>query len=354
MTRLLAAGAVVLASLLGTAKPAAADPAKPTDYRSEILSVHPTLPKGVTVSVVGGDAFLELQVDRGHRVVVQDYQQAEGTTPPAYLRVRADGTVEVNDRSIAASINESRYGSNSSSARPDEAPRWKVVGRDGRYTWHDHRIHWMSPRAPTAVAPDHRVDMGGTGGTWTVDLRVDGTPVTVRGQLLLLPSPSPVPWLAAVILSGGLVLALAARAVRSRSVPPHGGYAVALAAVAALATLVGTVQWRTIPAGAGGNPLTAAVPAVAMAAALVAAFVDRSTVRLAGLAAAAATLAGWGLLRREALFRAVLPTELPYAVDRLGTALALGVGVGVAAVLVWRPPARPRPSAASRPSPASA
>lgn len=214
---------MLLGSLLGLARPAAADPAKPTDYRSGILSIRPSLPAGVDVAVVGGDAFLELRIDRGHRVVVPDYQQAEDGTPPPYLWVRADGTVEVNERSIAATINESRYGSDSTEARPDEAPSWKVVARDGRHTWHDHRIHWMSPRAPTGVGPDRRVDMGGTDGTWTVDLAVDGRTVTLRGELLLLPSPSPAPWLAVVVASGGAILGLAAWAIRSRSTPPHRG-----------------------------------------------------------------------------------------------------------------------------------
>src|SRR5690606_8252989 len=63
--------------------------------------------------------------------------------------------------------------------------------------------------------------------------------------------------------------------------------------------------------------------------------------------AAAAALAGWGVLRAEVLWTPVLPTELPFAVDRAVTALALGVPVGGAAVVLCdgrgrAPPGRPR------------
>ncbi|MCU1498053.1 MAG: hypothetical protein JWM47_2006 [Acidimicrobiales bacterium] len=336
--RIVTALLVVAAGLLGPARPAAADPAEPTDYRSRIVTVRPALPRGVQLRVVGGDAFLQLEVERGHTVTVPDYQQGSESTPPPYLRVDGDGTVRVNERSIAAAINESRFGSDAVAAQPDEDPRWTIVGEDGRYSWHDHRIHWMSPNEPTGVGADRRVDMGGEDGTWLVELEVDGSPVTVVGELLLYPSPSPVPWLAVVVLTAAVPLALALAASRGGSLPPHRGVAGGLAAIGVLAVVVGTAQWRSTPAGAGGSPLTAAIPAVAVLAAIVAAAVDRPRARLAGLAGAAAALAGWALLRRTVLFRAVLPTSLPFTVDRLGTALALGAALGTAALLAWRPP----------------
>ncbi|QXC59811.1 hypothetical protein KSP35_15680 [Aquihabitans sp. G128] len=187
--------------------------------------------------------------------------------------------------------------------------------------------------------------MGGAGGTWTVDVTADGTPVTVRGELLLYPSPSPLPWLAIVAVAAAVVLGVAVAAVRRGAAPPHRAIAFGLAGLGGLATVVGTVQWRSIPPGAGGNPVTAVVPAIAVVAALAAALVDRYVVRLAGLAAAAAALTGWAVLRRQVLFRAVLPTDLSFPVDRVGTALALGAGVATAAVLAWRPPTK-RPASA--------
>ena len=64
---------------------------------------------------------------------------------------------------------------------------------------------------------------------------------------------------------------------------------------------------------------------------------------LVALALAVAGLGGWAVLRREALLRAVLPTTLPFGVDRTATAVALGTALAGAVVLVWRPPVDRRP-----------
>lgn len=37
-----------------------------------------------------------------------------------------------------------RYGSGANADIAPE-PRWLEVADDGRYVWHDHRIHWMQP-----------------------------------------------------------------------------------------------------------------------------------------------------------------------------------------------------------------
>ena len=50
--------------------------------------------------------------------------------------------------------------------------------------------------------------------------------------------------------------------------------------------------------------------------------------------ASVATLSGWALFRIEVLFKPVLPTELPAALDRIVVALALGVSVGAAVVAI--------------------
>lgn len=338
--RSLLALAVLIGVLLATTTPAGADPARPTDYRSRILSIRPTLPDGVDLRVIGGDAFLDLQVSGDHTVVVPDYTSGTGTVPRPYLRFRPDGTVERNDHSAAAAANETRYGTSRGGEIGDE-PAWTVVSRDGRYVWHDHRIHWMLPRAPTAVDDDGRVDLGGSDGTWTVQLVVDDRMAVVRGELLLLDAPSPVPWLVLAVVLVAAMVTLSLAAVRA-GVPPHRAIAGTLAVAGALATAAGWAQWQAIPPGAGGSVLTALVPAVGTVAALVALTVSSAPVRLVGLALGAATLGGWAVLRREALWRAVLPTSLPFAFDRAATAIALGVALGTAAMLVWRPPVKRR------------
>ena len=323
---------------LAVATPASADPARPTDYRSTVLRVHPKLPQGVEVSVVGGDSFLELRVARGHSAVVPDYEQGAGTTPEPYLRFLADGTVERNERSIAAAINRSRYGTDPTAADPKGTPKWTVVARDGRYLWHDHRIHWMLPNRPKAVSADGRVDMGGPNGAWTVDLTVDDEPVVVTGELVLLASPSPVPWLGMLVLAAGCLIGLALFRVRAGRPAPHRALAGALAISSLLAVGVGTAQWFDIPKAAGGTILTAAIPAVALVASVVAFVARAARTKLVALAAAVAALGGWAVLRRTVLTRAVLPTSLPFAVDRAVTALALGVALAGVTILVWRPP----------------
>src|SRR5215207_3006020 len=91
-----AAGLVAVATAVGLAgaRPAAADPPRPTDYRSRITAVDPA-PAGVDIDVVGGDAFLELTVDEGHEVTGGGYAGAPD------LRVGADGTAERNVTSPA-------------------------------------------------------------------------------------------------------------------------------------------------------------------------------------------------------------------------------------------------------------
>ena len=96
---LLPVGALVWLALL--AGPAAADAARPGDVSSQVTAVTPAS-AGIHAEVLGGDSFLRLRVDPGIQVVVIGYQDEP------YLRVEADGTVQVNDRSPARWLNEKR------------------------------------------------------------------------------------------------------------------------------------------------------------------------------------------------------------------------------------------------------
>lgn len=338
-------GLVVAA--VAPASPAAADPARPTDYRSRVLSTEPPLPGGVEVRVVGGDSFLELTVPRGHTAEVPDYRQVGEPDPPPYLRFAADGTVELNDRSTAAAVNAERYGTTARSDGPSPEPRWSRVADDGRYAWHDHRIHWMSPRPAATMDDRGRVDMGGDDGTWSVELVVDGTAVTVVGELVRHRPPHPAPWYALSVVVAAVVGVGGALAVRSGGRPPHRMLALLLVVLAVVAGVVGLSEWRVNPPGSGASALPLLLPAVGALAAAGAVMAAR--VRLVGLAAAVAALAAWSFGRRAVLDRAVLPTSLPYAVDRATTAVVLGTAVAVGALVVWRPPSnRPVPSTSSR------
>jgi hypothetical protein len=97
--------------------------------------------------------------------------------------------------------------------------------------------------------------------------------------------------------------------------------------------VVGWADYSSTPDG-GGNPLHWALAAVALATALGAWALARRSAGVILTLASAAALSGWGLFRIEVLFKPVLPTELPDALDRTVVALALGVSVGAAVVAV--------------------
>jgi hypothetical protein len=311
---------VVALVALVRADPAAADPPKPTDYRSTVDGIEPTA-AGVKAQVVGGDAFLELTVDAGHEVVVHGYQEEP------YLVFRPDGTVQRNRRSPATYVNQSRNISADvpASADPDAEPDWETVAGGGSYAWHDHRIHWMGSERPDGAEP------GDWTRPWVVNIEVDGTPTRIIGTLALVEGVSPLPWLALGLAAVGAV------AVAGRRRPLLAA-ALATVTAAALATGIGWAQHAEAPAGSGVSPLLVAVPLaglVAAGAALATApRLGRRSLAALTLAGAAA-VAGWSVLRLAVLWKPVLPTVLDAGLDRAGTALSLGLAVAAAGLVVW-------------------
>ncbi|MCU1370068.1 MAG: hypothetical protein JWO77_1262 [Ilumatobacteraceae bacterium] len=325
-------GALVVIGLAAT--PAAADPPRPTDFRSTVTEVRPALPAGAEVRVVGGDALLELTIPAGHTAVVADYPTSGGDPASAvpYLRFDADGTVRRNASAVATAANGSRYGTTRRAPDPGAGPRWETVATDGSYAWHDHRIHWMSPTRPRAVDDDGQVDLGGPDGTWTVPITVDGTPTTVTGTLVLVDPPSVAAW--GLVASGALVVALAVGLRWGQ----RAGAAVG-AVVAAGAVITAWATWQAVPADAGAPVAPVAVAAIALAAGLTGA-VGPDRTRLVAVAATAAALLGWGATRWAVLTRAVLPTTLAPSLDRGVTSASIGVGLGLAVLLLARPARR--------------
>lgn len=177
-------GSVTVASI----QPASADPGHPTNYQSSVLDVEPRI-EGVSFSVLGGDAFLTVDVDPGHTATIPGYFNEP------YIRIEGDGTVLVNMRSEAYFINSDRYGQIEvpDTASADAEPEWVVVGADGRYAWHDHRTHWMSEDLPPTIDGTSRRQIF----PWTIPTFVDGTPTTVTGELVWIPSRSTTPALLA-------------------------------------------------------------------------------------------------------------------------------------------------------------
>jgi hypothetical protein len=303
------------------AGPAAADPAGPSDFRSEVTGIEPAV-DGVEAEIRGGDAFIELTVERGVEATVFDYSNPE----KPYLRFLADGTVERNRSSPATYVNDDRKGGGDIPAEandPDAAPSWEEVASDGTYAWHDHRVHWMQD-ATSQLRRGERVP--GDYDPWNVPIEVDGQRAAVQGTLTFEDQLSPIPW-AALALGAGGVLAFVGRGRAMRSA------AGALLALSGLAVVVGRADFSSTPDGAG-NPLLWILPLVAAVLAAVAVARPQASTGVVFALGAVASLSGWALLRFSVLTKPVLPTELPAALDRAAVAAAIGVSIAAAYLAV--------------------
>ena len=304
-----------------TAGPAAADPAKPGEYTSTITSIEPQL-EHARVEILGGDSFLQVSADSGHEVVVYAQGTPDVDHGEPFLRIRADGVVEENRQSPYTYAIQTRYGTTPPDGlKPSGPPDWQQVGSGGVFAWHDHRIHWMSPTKKPGLHPGDIVQ------TWSVAMAVDSSPVTVAGVVRLAHPISPIPW-----FLGAAVLAAAAVLLGRGTSTFVAAIAVVLASLAAL--VVGLADYRAVPPRAGGTALVWVLPAIALAAAIVALVLHRKALGVIGSLLAAACLGGWAIQRIAVLLEPVLPTDLPFAVDRAGTAGALGAAAAAAVLAV--------------------
>jgi len=311
--RLSAIIVMVAAIVIAGAPPALADPAEPTNYRSQVIDVNPTS-LYVDIQVTGGDSFLGIAVAPGHTVEIPGYFHEP------YLRIDADGSVWGNVNSPAFYINESRYGTGGtpSNATADAIPEWRQIASGGRWAWHDHRTHWMSPDLPPSVSGTRAEIVF----PWDLPMVIDGVDTTVSGQLLWYPSTNPV---------GPIMLGLVGLAplmfLRRRQLWP---IAIAAGAASVLALLVATSEYLATPAPGRTLPLAPLVPAIAVAASVVAIGWDRRPIRawgsaiLAGLALLVFTMRSLG-----ALSAPILPSPLPVPLERTTVALAGWVGLAV-------------------------
>jgi hypothetical protein len=316
----LVAAAVGVLAAVAPAGVARADPAGPTDYGSQITAITPATP-GVRAEIVGGDSFLRLIVEPGNEVVVSGYAQEP------YLHFDPAGVVTENQHSPATYLNASRYGAKApADADPTLPPDWKIVGTGGSYAWHDHRAHWMSPSPPEGVA------RGGQVQSSDVPIVVNGTPVVIEVVTTYLPEPSRLPLAIGAAVGGALVLL--ALFWRRRT-------GLALLAVALAATGIGWWQFASLPSETGPLLVWWVLPAVATVSLLVALALGRRLVSYALVLLAAMELAVWVWLRRDGAFRAVIPTDAPFWLDRgvmAATAVVAVIAAIAAAVAMFRLP----------------
>lgn len=307
----------VMFALLGGGV-AHADAPAPTDYQTEIVAIEPAA-DGISFDVIGGDSFVELTVERGVEVVVAGY---EGEP---YLWFREDGTVAENQRSPATYLNATRYGTEfPASASAEAEPEWSDVAADGSYAWYDHRAHWMLDIHPAGRSPGDRILEA------VIPLRVGGGDVDVTVISTWQTGSSA--WPLTLGLIGGLATAGVAvwLARRQRSWP------LAVLPVASLAALVGWWQYLPLPAEADPQLVWPLLPTLALLAAGTAAIVWRwqrlvasAVTLLAGL-----LLVAWGVLKRDDIEAAIVPTTAPQWLDVATVVASLVAGVGVAGMAV--------------------
>lgn len=299
--------------------PATADPAGPTDYRSDVISVDPET-DGFNIEVVGGDSFVLLTAESGVVIDVIGY------SGEPYLRFGDDGVVEENQRAPSKYLNEDRYAAADVPDRADaEAePEWRVVADDGSYAWHDHRTHWMNATKPPGKSPGDQVAEG------VIPLVVDGAEVDVAVASVWEEPPSALPVVFGVTVGVLVTFALLRR--RGQLVNT------VLMASASLATVAGVVGFLSVPAETGPRWTLWALPATALVATALA-IARRSTPAAASYGRALQLLAAlelvfWGLLHWPWLWASLLPTLLPFWLDRFIGAVVLVSAIGATAAMV--------------------
>jgi hypothetical protein len=196
------------AALALTVFPAAAagDEADPR-FLSVLHEVRPDVP-ALELRVLARGDELRLSNRTGQTVLVEGY----GGEP--YLRFKPGGMVEENQRSPSTYLNADRYGTQKVPPEADEdaRPAWKLVSRDGAYSWHDHRAHYMGKGTPRAVKDESKRQKVFD---WTVRMRLGSRPVVASGTLFWTPiegsggSPA-----ALIVVIGVLTLAAVALGIR--------------------------------------------------------------------------------------------------------------------------------------------
>jgi hypothetical protein len=252
-----------------------------------------------------------------------------------------------NRRSPATYLNRTRNGTTKvpADADPAAAPEWNRIGSGPVARWHDHRAHWMGTDDPSEVtrAPNERhvIDH------WSFQMRRGSQDITVTGDLVWVPGPSPWGWVAGAAAVAVLVVALSRTSVWRWVLVG----ALGVLAVSETAHVVGT--WTATTAsfaskfGASVYSLGGVVLAVVALVWLIVRPPSNAipAVLFAGLIVAVAG----GLADLTTLTRSQLPTDAAAPLARTEVMLALGLGAGVAAAaaLRLRPPAPPaeRPSA---------
>ena len=326
------AGAVLTATPAGFAH---ADAPGPTDYSSVIVEVTTSgslpLADDVAITIEGHDSFLSVTVARGTTVKVPGYEGEE------YLKIESDCTAYENQRSMSTWYNKERYGSDvrAGVVDHDAAPEWLQIASNCTLAWHDHRIHYMSPKPPVNAKPGDVIVAD------SIPFTADGIPVAVRVESSLVERPS---LLAPLVAATGALLVVVGVIGRTSAALQR-----LMVAASLLGLVIGGAQYLWAAPGTGPQLTSFALPLLATVlsgSALV--FNRQSSIQRNGVHLMSGIfLALWVLRRKAVLDAALLPTSLPYWVDRVGTAV-IGViayaAAGYALVGLWQIANANRPS----------
>ncbi len=229
------AAALITATVVA---PAVAHEGNPK-YRSEVGTVTPAV-AGLDVRVLDHDDALELTNRTGQTVVVYGYEDEP------YIRILADKTVQVNERSATVKANgeeedddhahdeaatgitlvsydyahagEEHSGEDhrpASEAGDDHgtattAVHWVTLDKTGRFSWHDDRIKYRESPVPPQVSDESKETKVFD---WRVPIRVGTQAGAIDGTLLWVGEPGSsdgFPVAAAVSLAVLALLAAAA------------------------------------------------------------------------------------------------------------------------------------------------
>jgi hypothetical protein len=169
------------------------------------------------VKVVEAGSRHEVENRTGQELLVLGYKGEP------YLRIGPDGVFE-NKLSPATYLNKSRKGG----TPPESAEKAKVGDTDWAKVssapvarWHDHRIHWMGNINPPDVrnrpGERHVIKMSADDSQWSVPMKLAGAQdVVVKGDLVWVPGPSPLPWYLLIVVVLALVIAVGRSAAWAR------------------------------------------------------------------------------------------------------------------------------------------
>ena len=320
----------VIAGAILTAPPAGfvhADAPGPTDYSSVIVEVTTSeslpLADAVAITIEGHDSFLSVTVARGITVEIPGYEGED------YLKIESDCTAYENQRSMSRWYNKDRYGSDFGTDVVDHnaAPDWLQIASNCTLTWHDHRIHYMSPQPPVNAKPGDVLVAD------SIPFTIGGIPVEVRVESSLVESPS---LLAPLVAAAGALLLLMGINGRTST-----ALQTLMVAASVLGLVIGGAQYLWAAPGTGPQLTSFTVPLLATVLSGSALVLNRtSSIQRNGVQLMSGIfLALWVLRRKDVFDAALLPTSLPYWVDRAGTA-AISViacaAAGYALVGLWQ------------------